>query len=70
MMWFLGLIKVIITTLKEAGISWKKTQKKNPSKNDELVQAKRKVRVEFSAKWQPEIEAEKLTVFMIDERQS
>ena len=28
--------------LKEAGISWKKTQKKNPAKNDELVEAKKK----------------------------
>ena len=46
---------------KEAGISWKKTQKKNPAKNDELVQAKRKEIEEFLAKWQPEIEAEKLT---------
>ena len=52
---------------KEAGISWKKTQKKNPAKNDELVQAKRKEIEEFLAKWQPEIEAEKLTLFMIDE---
>ena len=43
MMWFLSLIKVIITTLKEAGISWKRTQKKNPAKNDELVQAKKKL---------------------------
>ena len=65
MMWFLSLIKVIITALKEADISQKKTQKKNPAKNNQLVQAKRKGRVEFLAKWQPEIEAEKLTVLMI-----
>ena len=52
---------------KEAGISWKKTQKKNPAKNDELVEVKRKEIEEFLAKWQPEIEAEKLTLFMIDE---
>ena len=52
---------------KEAGISWKKTQKKNPAKNDELVEVKRKEIEEFLAKWQAEIEAEKLTVFMIDE---
>ena len=44
-----------------------KTQKKNPAKNDELVQAKRKEIEEFLAKLQPEIEAEKLTLFMIDE---
>ena len=43
MMWFLSLIKVIITALKEAGISCKKTQKKNPAKNDDLVQAKKKL---------------------------
>ena len=52
---------------KEAGISWKKTQKKNPAKNDELVEVKRKEIEEFLAKWQPEIETGKLTVFMIDE---
>ena len=52
---------------KEAGISWKKTQKKNPAKNDKLVQAKIKEIEEFLAKWQPEIEAKKLKVFMIDE---
>ena len=52
---------------KEAGISWKKTQKKNPAKNDKLVEVKRKEIEEFLAKWQAEIEAEKLTVFMIDE---
>ncbi len=28
--------------LKEAGITWKKTQKNNPAKNDELVKAKKK----------------------------
>ena len=28
--------------LKEARISWKKTQKKNPARNDELVEAKKK----------------------------
>ena len=52
---------------KEAGISWKKTQKKNPAKNDKLVEVKRKEIEDFLAKWQPEIETEKLTVFMIDE---
>ncbi len=28
--------------LKEAEITWKKTQKNNPAKNDELVKAKKK----------------------------
>jgi len=42
-MWFLSLIKVIITPQIEGGISWEKTQKKNSAKNDELVQAKKKL---------------------------
>ena len=29
--------------LKEAGITWKKTKKINPAKNDELVKAKKKL---------------------------
>jgi len=41
--------------------------KKNPEKNDELVEAKKKEIEELLAKWQPEIEAGNLTVFMIDE---
>ncbi|MEQ8999632.1 MAG: IS630 family transposase, partial [Coleofasciculus sp. B1-GNL1-01] len=52
---------------KEAEVSWKKTQKKNPAKNDELVKAKKKeieVRLE---KWKPEIEAGNRTVLMLDE---
>ena len=28
--------------LKEGGITWKKTQKRNPAKNDELVKEKKK----------------------------
>lgn len=69
--------------LKEAGISWKKTQNNNPPKNDELVKAqrtgrgmariplhpsnKRKDIEELLARWEPEIQAENLTVFIIDE---
>ena len=61
------LLQSYYNLFKEAGISWKKSQKKNPAKNDELVQAKRKEIEEFLAKLQPEIEPEKLTVFMIHE---
>ena len=64
---FFELLQSYYNLFKEAGISWKKSQKKNPAKNDELVQAKRKEIEEFLAKLQPEIEPEKLTVFMIDE---
>ncbi len=39
----------------------------NPAKNDELVKAKKKEIEELLTKWQPEIEAEKLAVFMVDE---
>ncbi len=53
--------------LKEAEITRKKTQKKNPAKNDELVKAKKKEIEELLAKWQPEIEAGNIAVFMIDE---
>lgn len=52
---------------KEAGISWKKTQKKNPARNDELVEAKKKEIEILLEKWQPEIETGNLAVFMIDE---
>jgi transposase len=52
---------------KEAGISWKKTQKRNPAKKDELVEAKKKEIEILLAKWQPDIEAKNITVFMIDE---
>ena len=37
--------------LKKAGITWKKTQKINPAKNEELVEAK-KVREKLLVKWQ------------------
>ena len=35
---------------KEVGITWKKTQKINPAKNEELVEAK-KVREKLLVKW-------------------
>ena len=41
-MQFLSPIKVLITTLKQGVGNWKKTQKKNPPKKDELVKAKNK----------------------------
>ena len=53
--------------LKEAKISWKKTQKKNPAKNDELVEAKKKEISEKLEIWKEEIESGELVVFMIDE---
>ena len=52
--------------LKEARISWKKTQKKNPARNDELVEAKKKEIETLLEKWKREIEAGDLAVFMID----
>lgn len=52
---------------KEAKISWKKTQKKNPARKDDLVEAKKKEIENKLEKWQPEIEAGNLSVFMIDE---
>ena len=53
--------------LKEAHISWKKSQKKNPAKNEQLVQEKKEEIEKKLASWKEEIEAGKLTVFMIDE---
>lgn len=52
---------------KQAKISWKKTQKKNPAKNDKLVADKKKEIEKKLKKWKIEIAQEKLTVFMIDE---
>lgn len=53
--------------LKEAKMSWKKTQKYNPKKDDELIESKKKEIKEKLAYWQVEIENGTLTVFMIDE---
>jgi putative transposase len=52
---------------KEAQVSWKKTQKRNPAKNDELVKAKKKAIEDKLGKWKPDIEAENLAVFMVGE---
>ncbi|NMG58854.1 IS630 family transposase [Geitlerinema sp. P-1104] len=52
---------------KEAGISWKKTQKKNPAKDEKKVQAKKEEIERKLKKWEAEIMAGKLAVFMIDE---
>lgn len=51
----------------EAGISWKKTQKKNPRKDPDLVEQKKKEIIAFLEERQPEIQEQALTVFMIDE---
>ena len=51
----------------EAKISWKKTQKKNPKKDDQLV-AEKKEKIEKNLEEHREdIEAEKIIVYMIDE---
>ncbi|MEG4111362.1 MULTISPECIES: IS630 family transposase [unclassified Microcoleus] len=55
------------TLLDEAKVSWKKTQKSNPKKNDELVKTK-KIEIEkVLAENRLEIEAGRLVVYMIDE---
>lgn len=53
--------------LKEAKISWKKTQKKNPSKNDDLVKEKTEEITNKLKNWQEEIERGERVVLMIDE---
>ena len=40
-MQFFYLLQGYYNLLKKAGITWKKTQKINPAKNEELVQAKK-----------------------------
>jgi len=52
---------------KKAKISWKKSQKKNPLKDEELVKEKKKEIKKKLEEWKEEINEEKLTVFMIDE---
>jgi putative transposase len=55
------------TLLDEAKISWKKTQKKNPKKNDKVVETK-KIEIErILEENREEIEAGILVVYMIDE---
>ena len=44
-----------------------KNSKKNPARQEELVEAKKKEIDTFLEKWKPEIESGDLTVFMIDE---
>jgi len=52
---------------KEAKSSWKKSQKKNPLKDEELFKEKKIELKKKLEEWKEEINAEKLTVFMIDE---
>ena len=51
----------------KAKISWKKTQKKNPKKDDKLVEIKKQEIENFLEERREEIESEKLAVFMVDE---
>ena len=53
--------------LKAAKLTWKKSQKKNPAKNEAEVKAKKEFIEQKLKEWSPEIEAGKLAVFMIDE---
>ena len=51
----------------EAGISWKKSQKRNPKKDDALVEARR-LEIQFLLeKHREDIEAGRLIVYMVDE---
>ena len=53
--------------LKAAGISWKKSQKFNPSSNPDLVKKKREEIQNFFSHNSAEIEAGQLVVFFVDE---
>jgi transposase len=53
--------------LSAAKISWKKSQKVNPSANPELVKKKREEIQEFLSQNSAEIEAGRLSVFFVDE---
>ena len=53
--------------LDEAKISWKKTPKKPPKKNDELVETKKRDIEKILEENRSEIEAGRLVVYMIDE---
>ena len=53
--------------LSDAGISWKKSQKVNPSYDPELVKKKKKEIIDFLEQNQAEIEAGRLIVFFVDE---
>ncbi|WP_017327147.1 IS630 family transposase [Synechococcus sp. PCC 7336] len=52
---------------KEAGISWKKSQKKNPKRDDELVKNKHKEIYDILESNRDDIEAGRLVVYIIDE---
>jgi transposase len=51
----------------EAGISWKKSQKKNPGKDPEAVASKKKEIETFLEKNREESESENLLIFFLDE---
>lgn len=53
--------------LKKGGMSWKKSQKNNPKRNEELVQSKKEEISRKLSEWDEEIKEGKLTVFMLDE---
>jgi putative transposase len=53
--------------LKSAGISWKKSQKKNPKRDEELVKKKHQEICEIFEEHARAIEARKLVVYLIDE---
>lgn len=52
---------------KEAGTSWKKTQKKNPKRDEELVQSKHKEICKILEYNREAMEAGKVVVYLIDE---
>ena len=50
-----------------AGISWKKSQKRNPRLDSKLVEQKKKEITKFIKEWQAKTTTGALTVFMLDE---
>ena len=52
---------------KSAGISWKKSQKKNPKRDEELVKKKHQEICEILEEHRWAIESRKLVVYLIDE---
>jgi putative transposase len=52
---------------KSAGISWKKSQKKNPKRDEELVKKKHQEICEILEEHRSAIESRKLVVYLIDE---
>ena len=53
--------------LKKGGMSWKKSQKNNPKRNEDLVKSKKEEIKKKLKEWDEEIKARKVTVFMSDE---